>query len=410
MPTTLRNDVASSRPNGQEGQSNEPWLDGLEGEALPTFIKCSAKVIRVVAGPGSGKTTGLKRRIRRLVEGDAMDRSRIFVGTFTRAITTDLKKTLGAELAVMTLHSLAYQLLRVNTTALGGRRLRFLLEFEEEAMLYDIGLEVGGDHWGRVKHLRRLQASWAERTQLSDARFAGAVDRWLRHHGGMLIGEVPHIATMALSNGDIPIGQFDEVVIDEYQDLTACEQVMVEQIWSGVGSLVVLGDDDQSIYGFRFNHPGGITGFLERWADKVEDIPIPDNRRCAKSIVQIANHLMAEAGSKKAPMIAKRPDEGTAVFVHWPSVEEEVAGLAKYINLREHQEFLVLVPKRFIGYRLQDAVGGAAQTAFRQEVLEYPLTQERFALASLIASREHRWRWAPRSGAGGRHPRWQHSS
>jgi DNA helicase-2/ATP-dependent DNA helicase PcrA len=365
-----------------------PWLDGIDGDHLPRLIESHAKVIRVVAGPGSGKTTGLKHRIQRLIEGDGIDPDRIFVGTFTRAIATELEKALGTK-HVATLHSLAYRLLRENQPALGGRRLRFLLEFEEEAMLFDVGRDVDGDQNARKRDLRRLVASWAQRRELPDTRFWGAVERWLRHHGGMLIGEVPHLAASAVSNGDIAGGIFDEVVIDEYQDLTACEQQLVEQVWSGEGSLVVLGDDDQSIYRFRFNHPEGVTGFPGRW-DEVEDISIPDNRRCGKVIVELANQLMAEAGSSKDPMIPRSAEGGSAVFVYWPSTEAEVAGLAKYILSVSTKEFLVLVPRRFIGYRLADAIGADARTSFRQEVLEHVLTQERFTLASLFADSDDR--------------------
>jgi superfamily I DNA/RNA helicase len=371
-------------PSQADSGHDPPWLDGIEGDYLRRLIESEAKVIRVVAGPGSGKTTGLKRRIKRLVQGQGMEASSIFVGTFTRAIATDLVEALGADLEVRTLHSLAYKLLRDHRQALGDRKLRFLLEFEEEAMLFDVGLEVGGQQRDRERSLRRLQASWAQRRSLPDARFWGAVERWLRHHGGMLIGEVPHLASTALANADIPGGLYDEVIIDEYQDLTACEQQLVELIWSRKASLVVLGDDDQSIYGFRFNHREGITGFAARWGD-VDDIRIPENRRCATSIVAIANQLMAEVGSSKDPMIARRAEPGRAAFVSWPSVEDEVAGLAAYIRSRPDEQFLVLVPRRFIGYRLQEAVGEDAQTAFRQEALEHPLTQERFALASLMA-------------------------
>ena len=255
-------------------------------------------------------------------------------------------------------------------------------------MLCDIAEHVEGNDHERKTQLRRLQAAWARR-DLPDARFWGAAERWLRFHGGMLIGEVPHLAATALANGDIPAGMYDDVIIDEYQDLTACEQQLVELVWSRVGSLVVLGDDDQSVYGFRFNHPEGITGFPGHWQD-VEDIAFPDNRRCATSIVEIANQLMAEAGSTKDPMVARAADEGSAAFVQWPSVEEEIAGLADFVGSRPDDEFLILVPRRFIGYRLQEAIGADARTAFRQEVLEHPLTQERFTLASLLADSEDR--------------------
>ena len=57
------------------------WLRGIEGDAARDLIESKAPVIRVVAGPGSGKTTCLKRRTQRLVEGDDVDPESMFVGT-----------------------------------------------------------------------------------------------------------------------------------------------------------------------------------------------------------------------------------------------------------------------------------------------------------------------------------------
>jgi superfamily I DNA/RNA helicase len=158
-----------------------PWLAGIEGEHVTQLIESDVHVIAVVAGPGSGKTTGIKRRVQRLIEGDEVPPERIFVGTFTRAIAGELRASLGEELRVSTLHSLALRLLRENPAALGGRNPRFLLQFEENAMLYDVGREMpeAGDHRSRRRLLDRTQSSRSERTALPDAQFAGRVDNWL---------------------------------------------------------------------------------------------------------------------------------------------------------------------------------------------------------------------------------------
>jgi superfamily I DNA/RNA helicase len=109
--------------------------------------------------PGPGKTTDIKRRVQGLVEGDGVDPWRIFVGTFTRAIARDLQAALRERLRVSTLHSLALRLLRENPAALGARKLRFLLKFEEDAMLYDIGEQMpeAGDQLARRGLLARTQ-------------------------------------------------------------------------------------------------------------------------------------------------------------------------------------------------------------------------------------------------------------
>ena len=115
------------------------WLIGIEGEEARELIESDAPVIRVIAGPGSGKTTCLKRRIQRLVQSDSVNPEQVFAGTFTRAIARELAEALGEKVRVSTLHSLAYEMLRKYPAARQGMELRFLLKYEEDTLLYDVG-------------------------------------------------------------------------------------------------------------------------------------------------------------------------------------------------------------------------------------------------------------------------------
>ena len=127
----------------------KPWLDDIRGSDAHALIESDEPLIRVNAGPGTGKTTCLRRRAQRLIEGDGVDPKTVFVGTFTRAIANELKRELGEAITVSTLHSHAYQLLRRHPEARQGMELRFLLSFEEDAMLYDINheLKIFPDLW-----------------------------------------------------------------------------------------------------------------------------------------------------------------------------------------------------------------------------------------------------------------------
>ncbi len=379
----------------------KPWLEGIEGDHVRRLIESDAPAIQTVAGPGSGKTTGLKARIRRLVEGDGFAPGKIFAGTFTRAIAADLLVALSKAIpgentdkpVVATLHSLALQLLRETPTAAPGRAFRFLLEYEEDAMLYDVGIAVPelGDFDARRDELRKMQAFWAYATTIEDERFKGAVATWLTANAGMLIGEVVYLANGALATGDLESGAFEHVIVDEYQDLTRCEQAFVEQIKAPTGSLVVLGDDDQSIYRFRHNHPGGITEFPEQHdRSTLEEIRIPENRRCGTAIVELANRMMAAAGSRKDPMISKSPYAGEVDYVYWPDMNAEIVGLAAYMQAHPTDKFLVLVPRRVIGYRLKELLGDEARTSFHEQVLRAPIVRERFALAARLAAPDDR--------------------
>ena len=366
-----------------------PWLEGIEGEQARELIESDDQVIRVIAGPGSGKTTCLKRRVQRLIQKDGLDQKGMFVGTFTRAISGELREALGTDVHVSTLHALAYELLRKYPTARQGMRLRFLLKYEEDVLLYDLEDDAApvGDIYKRREALRMLQASRSQRTEYANARFDGAIRRWLQSHRAMLIGEVVHLCVVGLESLDIPRGMFDHVVIDEYQDLTAAEQELVRLIWSRNGALTVLGDDDQSIYGFRFNHPRGLAEFARDWP-QCKDLTFSENRRSGAHILNAANLMMAEAGSSKPPMKLQTTQAGELRVVTWESLDDEVSGLAQYIRAHPDESFLVLVPRRFIGHKLAEAIGPDAKTAFAEETLEHPIAQESFITASLLADPE----------------------
>ena len=364
----------------------EPWLEGIDGDAARELIESNEQVIRVIAGPGSGKTTCLKRRIQRLVQKNSVDPKTIFTGTFTRAIAKELQKTLGADVHVSTLHSLAYDLLRKYPVACQGMQLRFLLKYEEDVMLYDLEQAAApiGNIYRRREALHLLQASRAKRMEYGNAAFAGAVRRWLQRHHGMLIGEVVYLCVTGLESEDIPLGIFDHVVIDEYQDLTAAEQELIRMIWSKNGALTVMGDNEQSIYGFRFNHPEGIDDFnIAGFGCK--DLSFVDNWRCGERILTAANLMLAEAGSKMPLMNSKSGRIGELKMVQWETHNDEIRGLAEYINKRSGESFLVLVPRRFIGYHLADAIGPDARAVFTEDILKHPIAQESFIALSLLS-------------------------
>lgn len=384
--------------------SQEPrWLEGISGEHSRRLILSDSRVIKVLAGPGAGKTTCLQKRVLRLVDTRVVtEKAKIFVGTFTRVIASSLRAAFVPKQGddpddvpvVRTLHSHATHLLRDNPDAVHGRDFRFLLEHEETVMLYDIADRVPSfpTHGAREQELRKLQAYWANRGTLDDARFEGAVDHWLRLYGGMLVGEVVFLATSAIIQGDLRPFRFSHVFVDEYQDLTECEQTFVDQITDESGSIAVLGDNDQSIYGFRFNHPEGITAFPndEARQNAVESIPLPDNFRCAIRIVNLANEVAAAAGSTKAPMIPTRAEDGTVTYVMWQNLDQEIEGLAEVIRARSTDRFLVLVTRQFIGYRLKALVGSDAATTFREEVLGTHFVRERFMFATLLGNEADR--------------------
>ena len=113
-----------------------PWDEGLEGPALE-IARTDRNPVRVDAGPGTGKTFALMRRIWRLIAGGG-DPRRLFVGTFTRTAASDLKKSLSDlgipgvdNIRAGTIHAYCFGLLAKHEVFEWTRRTpRPLLSFE----------------------------------------------------------------------------------------------------------------------------------------------------------------------------------------------------------------------------------------------------------------------------------------
>jgi DNA helicase-2/ATP-dependent DNA helicase PcrA len=145
-----------------------PWYDGLAlGTSVHAIAASENARIRVVAGPGTGKTFAMKRRVARLLE-DGADSSIILPVTFTRVAAEDLHRELvnmgvpGCDsLNGVTLQSLALRmLLRNHVLAATGRTARPLSHYEEAPLIADLQSMHGGKKAvGRLKHA--YEAAWS---------------------------------------------------------------------------------------------------------------------------------------------------------------------------------------------------------------------------------------------------------
>lgn len=213
-------------PGGMAEKTVEELLANIEGAATRELVTSDAPIIRVVAGPGAGKTYALKLRVKRRVR-EGMDPKRIFVGTFTRAVARALTKDFSAEEderppVVGTLHQLALKVLKENPGALKGRILKFLLRHEADCLLADIGPAVGGDMRARREWMKQLEAGWSRGDPLGQAAFEGAVNGWLRSHRGMVIGEVVPIVSQRQHRGHVAAQHGVQCLVEGVRGLFEC--------------------------------------------------------------------------------------------------------------------------------------------------------------------------------------------
>jgi DNA helicase-2/ATP-dependent DNA helicase PcrA len=397
-----------------------PWHDGLTGRALE-IARSTNTPIRVMAGPGTGKSFALKRRLTRLLEEGA-DPSRMLVVTFTRNGAADLIQEIsqigveGCEsIVASTLHSYCFRLLtRQAVFDFTGRHPRPLvtvkkagvLQFEAAPLLEDLNSpETFGDKRDRTKRIRAFEANWARlqsdepgwALEPADVEFERALDAWLRFHECMLIGELVPESLKFLRNNPASdaCDAFDHVLVDEYQDLNKAEQVLID-ILAASGNYGIVGDEDQSIYSFRFAHPDGIVEFHGAHPG-TDDHVLDECRRCPKRVVAIADHLIRKNHPPGAPTrLQVRPSnpDGEIEVVQWTTMEEEAAGVAAYVrHLVDDRGFvpgdiLILSPRRMIGYAIRDELAPHVPTHsfYHEESLEGDEAQESFALLALAAN------------------------
>lgn len=399
-----------------------PWNDGLTGTAL-RIAQTQERPLRVMSGPGTGKTFTLKRLVARLLEEGSEPR-RILVVTFTRTAANDLVNELksldvhGCEkIRVGTLHSYCFQLLIKNEVFdYLGRHPRTLitfnksgaLQFEGAPLLEDICVEGEGRR-ECSKRLLAFEAAWARLqhevpgwpTDPIDQIFHEKLLNWLKFHNAMLIGEViPETLRYLRNNPTCPeCTAFDHVIVDEYQDLNKAEQELLNIISNG--NLVIVGDENQSIYRFRHANPDGIIAFSDTYPN-THDESLTECRRCPIKVVQIANNLIHQNHlTNQNTILNPFPgnSQGEVHIIQWNSIEEEAREIANYIkyllNIRSYSpgDILVLSPRRLIGYKIRDSLVALeipTHSFYHEEALEEEEAQKAFSLLTLLTNQQDR--------------------
>jgi DNA helicase II / ATP-dependent DNA helicase PcrA len=183
-----------------------PWDDNMPVGSPAYRVAASVHPrIRVLAGPGTGKSFAMKRRVARILEKERVDPVAVLAVTFTRVAAEDLHRELvslrvpgATELNGRTLHSLAMSILmRQHALDALGRVPRPLNEFELEPLLADLSTSHGDKHQRR-RLMRAYGAAWARlQTQEpgyarapADQAFVEELVEWLDFHEAMLIDEI----------------------------------------------------------------------------------------------------------------------------------------------------------------------------------------------------------------------------
>lgn len=346
------------------------WAKGLLDEQI-TAASHQGTNGRLLAGPGTGKTWTLKARVEFLVLGGGIDPESVTALTFTRAAAGELRarveKALEGKVAtrprIMTLHAFALRTLLRNAKKIDSlpSPLRIADDWEERNIIQeDLKVITKTDIATVQAHLRALSADWdtlrADQSTpnplKADANFVGA---WQQHRttfGYTLRSELVYQLKRALEqHGDIDLdGDISHLLVDEYQDLNACDLSVVARLAERGTQVYAAGDDDQSIYGFRHANPEGIRRFDKDHAPST-DLPLATCMRCDRLIMELARFVADLDSHRLKKPWEPRPGagDGTVRLLRFGNGDEEagaIASMCKYL-ITEHaykpDDILILV-------------------------------------------------------------------
>lgn len=313
---------------------------------------------RVLAGPGTGKSSTAVALVRRLAETHPSLRTRMI--TFTRAATAELGKKVGDasldNVPLSTIHSFALSILvRFPGTGNIPEPLRILGRWEQSKIRSDIArrLRERGFKEVNVYKVRDFENEMAGIWQSLDPNYVmlsdlepelrnAYVGLWQQHRqifGYTLLSELPFRAGHAVEDFDLNPDAFDFLVVDEYQDLNKADIKLIHLIANRGPRVLAIGDDDQSIYGLRMAAPQGILNFHNEFED-TKTYELTTSHRCPAEILKAASTLI-QAAPDRPPKKALTPNKDNAnagryLYLRFPNEASEASAVADLIAIRKH--------------------------------------------------------------------------
>ena len=336
----------------------------------------------MLAGAGTGKTSTLTAAVAHRIAVDGVPPHRVLAVTFTNKAAAEMagriRAALGPDAApywLGTFHGLAARQLRAssevaslrdNFDILDADDARRILRRVMKAMNLATDEDDGGKrdpvkivagHIGRFKDLLmtpRAAAAHVENRIGEANRLHAAIDAVglttaakvypeyqarLREANAADFGDLLLWPTLALVNdADYRArwaGKFDWVHADEYQDVNFAQYTWLKMLASHGRRMFVVGDDDQSIYGWRGADVGFIRRFKLDFPDAV-DIRLEENFRSTGHILAAANAIIAEDKARFGKTLFTRKGQGASVeLMSFRDGENEAAGLAEALMRAE---------------------------------------------------------------------------
>ena len=305
-------------PNKQE------LLAGLNPKQKEAVLHTEGPLL-IMAGAGSGKTRVLTHRIAYLIEEKNVNPWNILAITFTNKAAREMKERVsgilgkgGEDVWVSTFHSMCVRILRRDVDAIGYDRnftildssdqltlmKRILKELNIDPKKYDPRSILGSI--SNAKNELLTPETYAERQgsffEEIVARCYDAYQKALRNNQSMDFDDLIMNTIRLFEDNDEVLtyyqNKFHYLHVDEYQDTNHAQYTLVNMLAARFRNLCVVGDADQSIYGWRGADMQNILDFEKDYNDATV-ILLEQNYRSTKSILDAANQVIKNNSNRR---------------------------------------------------------------------------------------------------------------
>ena len=367
------------------------FLSKLNEEQIQPVLQTEGAVL-VIAGAGSGKTRVLTSRIAHIVKDLGVSPYNVLAITFTNKAADEMKERLSQmidgveDMWVCTIHSMCVRLLRYGAEKIGyGRDFSIYSETDKDKVvkrvIVSLGLEV--DQYAKsAKNLisaRKTKNLSIEEFEKDNARMKniGDIVRIMKGYEEELKRSNAFdfddllIKTHELLSEDRETlerfsNRFRYIHIDEFQDTNAVQYDIVKMLSYAHGNIFAVGDDDQSIYGWRGADINNILGF-ERDFKNAKVYKLERNYRSTKKILDVANTVIKHNTNRKDKTLWTGNDDGVNPEVY---IADDESGEAQYTAIQIKN----LVAR---GYKYSDFAVlmriNALSRSYEQEFMKYGL-------------------------------------
>lgn len=312
----------------------------------------------VLAGAGSGKTKVLTERIVNLIE-NGINPNNILAITFTNKAANEMRERvftrigdIASSIFIGTFHSFGLKIVRENPEVLGYKKNITILDSSDvttiiKKFLKEMGLST--EQYSPKYIINKI--SFAKNEGLSPEEFSKfmktPIDQvvvkiyekyinLLKTNNSVDFDDLLIMPLMIFKKDKSILEKYQEhykyILVDEYQDTNTCQYDLCKILASRYRNIFVVGDIDQSIYGWRYANYRNVLNFEKDYPD-VKTILLEENYRSTKTILNAANSVIRNNKERKEKNLWSNNDEGDKIkYIKTEDEKAEVDYVVKEIH------------------------------------------------------------------------------